>query len=548
MYDGGRRPRRGGGRRYRGTRRRIAPVDLALGLAVAAIVVFLGWQLWSATRVDVDIVGVEHEGAITFAASSGLQVAIDVEPTGRLSNATLTLDGESLERIAERVDTGFRWRTDKALTAGVHRLVLTVPRPILPPARFVWEFLVDAVPPRIQVPATVLDPIGIDDPVAISGVVDTDATLTANGDEVAVDDDGRFTVEYERAPAGPIRLAAVDRAGQTTIQEVYVPMRRPVTRGVHMSAISWSTPELRDAVLDLADRGIINTIEIDIKDEGGEVGWDTKVSLAHDIGAVRRYFDLASAVEEMKERGLYVIGRVVAFRDPILAEGAWARGDHDWVLQGADGQPHPAYDRGFTNFMNSGVRKYNIDLALEAVDLGVDEILWDYVRRPEGSVAEMRIPGLAANESIEANVASFLSDAHGRIREAGALQGASVFGIASLRPEAIGQSVPLIAKAVDYIAPMVYPSLWVKGEYRVADPPRMPYEIVLRSLEDFQRKSAGTGVPIVPWLQDFNYIIDYGHEQVRDQVAAAKALGIESWLLWSPRVRYHAGLLEPVRD
>jgi hypothetical protein len=105
----------------------------------------------------------------------------------------------------------------------------------------------------------------------------------------------------------------------------------------------------------------------------------------------------------------------------------------------------------------------------------------------------------------------------------------------------------MIAKAVDYIAPMVYPSLWVKGEYRVPDPARMPYEIVTRSLQDFQAKTKGTGVTFVPWLQDFSLGATYGPDQVRAQVEAAKALGIKGFLLWSPRVRYHADSLDPIR-
>lgn len=540
----GRRPRR----ILRDDRRRIAPVDLLLGLSVLAILMFLGWQLWSATRVDVTISGIEDDGAITFAASEGLAIAIGVEPAGRLDNATLVLDGENLDRVAERVDTGFRWRSDKALTAGEHKLVLVVPRPVLPASRFVWDFTVDAVPPRIEVPQTVFDPVDIDDEVTIEGSVDTDATLTANGDEIAVGDDGRFELAFDRPPAGPVRLVATDRAGQTTIQEVYVPVQRPVTRGVHMSAISWATPELREPILELAEQGIINTVELDIKDEGGEVGWNTSVDLAHEIDAVRPYYDLEEAVRELKDRGLYVIGRVVAFRDPILAAAAWERGDHDWVLQDGTGQPLDAYG-GFTNFMSAGVRDYNIDLAMEAVDLGVDEILWDYVRKPEEKAGvQMVIPGLAANDSVEVNVAAFLAEAHRPIREAGALQGASLFGIASLRPETVGQSVPLIAKTVDYIAPMVYPSLWVAGEHRVPDPPRMPFEIVTRSLADFREKAEGTGVQFVPWLQDFSYKVEYGAVEVRAQVAAVYGLDVESWLLWSPRVRYHADLLTAVEE
>ena len=548
LYDTARAARGvGGGRRrpLRDRRRRLAPIDLALALSVVAIVGFLGWKLWSTTRVDVEVSGIEDDGAITFEHSGTLDVSILVNPASRLESSTLALDGEPLDDVLEEIDGGFRWVTEKPLTTGPHRLVLTVPRPILPASTFVWDFMVDGSPPKLEVPKTLLDPVKIDESVLIIGTVDTDATLTANGDEVEVDEDGSFHVDYDRAPAGPIRLVAVDKAGQTTIKEVFVPIARPVTRGVHMSAISWSTPELRDAVLALIDRGVINTVELDIKDEGGEVGWDTSVPLAKEIGAIRRYFDLGTAVKELKDRGVYVIGRVVAFRDPILATEAWKAGNRDWVLQTPSGEPHGSYG-GFTNFMSDNVRAYNLDLALEAVDLGVDEILWDYVRRPEGSLDEMVVPGLPAGQSIEESVASFLAGTHKPIRAAGALQGASLFGIAADRPEAVGQSVLLIARAVDYIAPMVYPSLWVSGEYRVADPPRMPYEIVTRSLDDFQKKSKGTGITLVPWLQDFSLDATYGPEQVRDQVLAAQGLGIESFLLWSPRVRYHAELLSPM--
>lgn len=529
----------------RDRRRRIPPVDLLLAALVLAIIGFLGWKLWSATRVDVQITGIEDDGAVTFDRSASLDVVIDVRPTGKLQDASLVLDGSDLAGTVEQRETGFRWRSDKPLTAGTHHLELIVPRPILPAAHFRWDFLVDAVPPRINVAETLLAAVDIDSPVTVKGSVDTDAMLTANGDEVTVGNDGSFRVRFERAPVGPINLTAVDKAGQTTVKEIFVPIIRPMTRGVHMTGISWAQRDLREAVLKLADDGIINTVELDIKDENGEVGWNTAVPLASEIGAVRKYFDLGDAVKQLHERGLRVIGRVVAFRDPILARVAWYIGEHDWVIQDTNGQPHSSYG-GFTNFKSPEVRKYNIDLAMEAVDLGVDEILWDYVRRPEGDLAAMVIPGLGKNESIETAVASFLIESHGQVRMGGALQGASVFGIAADRPEAVGQSVPLIAKAVDYISPMVYPSLWVAGEYRVPDPVHMPFEIVTHALEDFQKKTKGTGVTLVPWLQDFSLGANYGAEQVREQVDAVNGLEIQSYLLWSPRVRYHAGLLDKI--
>jgi Putative glycosyl hydrolase domain len=93
---------------------------------------------------------------------------------------------------------------------------------------------------------------------------------------------------------------------------------------------------------------------------------------------------------------------------------------------------------------------------------------------------------------------------------------------------------------------MVYPSLWVPGEYRVADPARNPYDIVERSLEDFQVKSAATAVGMTPWLQDFSLNgVTYGDKEVRAQIDAAASLGIHGFLLWNPWVRYDAGALDP---
>ena len=48
--------------------------------------------------------------------------------------------------------------------------------------------------------------------------------------------------------------------------------------------------------------------------------------------------------------------------------------------------------------------------------------------------------------------------------------GASVFGIAATRPDQVAQNIPAMARDLDYVAPMVYPSQWNDGEYDVADP------------------------------------------------------------------------------
>jgi hypothetical protein len=379
--------------------------------------------------------------------------------------------------------------------------------------------------------------------VHITGKVDTDATLTADGKPVELDKHGRFALAYRRPPAGPVSLVARDPAGHIVKREIFVPIIRPTVHGVHMSAVSWRTRDLRQGVFDLIDAGKINAVELDLKDELGEIGYGSTIPLATQIGSVKHYYDLRAAVDELHRRKVRVIGRIVAFRDPILTKAAWKGGHRDWVVQQPDGSPHGSYG-GFTNMAAPAVQQYNLDIAKEASASGVDEILWDYIRRPEGPLDQIVFPGMPSTDAaVERGVVQFLARSHALVRAAGVFQGASIFGIAAGDPAAVGQNVPEIARHVDYIAPMVYPSLWVPGEYRVADPARMPFAIVARALADFQRKAAGTAVGYTPWLQDFSLGVTYGDRDVRQQIDAAEAQGIHDWLLWSPRVRYHGGQL-----
>src|SRR5699024_9041677 len=118
---------------------------------------------------------------------------------------------------------------------------------------------------------------------------------------------------------------------------------------------------------------------------------------------------------------------------------------------------------GFLNFANPDVRQYNIDLAVEAVRMGVDGILWDYVRRPDGEEENFHFDGLQT--SPEEGVVQFLAEAEERLAPYEIDHGASVYGIAASRPEQIAQDIPAMAEHVDYVAPMIYPSHWGPGEY-----------------------------------------------------------------------------------
>ncbi len=380
----------------------------------------------------------------------------------------------------------------------------------------------------------------------LRGAVEPEARVRVNGRPVSLEENGRFTVAFARAPTRTVVVLASDQAGNVTDSRFKVGTaprlpRNPV-RAVHVSADAWAHDGLRGEVLRLLDEKRINTVELDLKDELGIVGWRSGVPLARRIGAERATYDLGAAVKMLHARGARVVGRLVAFRDPVLAEWAWTHGRRELVIQTPDGGAYSGGYGGFTSYVHPTVRAYNVDLAVAAAKLGVDDVLYDYVRRPDGPLDSMVVPGL--DEDPEAVVTSFLAQARRRLAPHDTFLGASVFGIAATRPEEIAQDVPAIAREVDYVAPMLYPSHWGPQEYGVANPESEPYAIVRRSLVDFRRIVRGTGARVVPWLQDFSLGVQYGEPEVRAQIDAASAAGIDEFLLWDPRVTYTGAALE----
>ncbi len=527
---------------------------LLIALGFAALGFFVWQKFWDATRVDVIVTGIEDQAQLTLDDASDLDVTIDIEQLDLEAGVSPTLffDGVEVDDETHEIsETGISW-TPGPLDEGVHVLAMSIGRPLLDDAKFTWTFAVDATPPLIDV-VSPQPAAPICTPVAVTGRIETGlASFQIDGEDAEVDENGSFTLEFDQAPLGPTLLTAEDQAGNTAAAEIVIPVEYPSTQGIHVTAAAWGYDPLREHVLALVDAGKVSAVELDIKDEGGIVGYDTDIDLAHEIGAVRQEYVLQEAVELLHGKGVRVIGRIVAFRDGPLARWAETNDRMGYVIQDNDGAALSKYG-GFTNVASAEVRAYNIDLAKEAIDRGVDEILWDYVRRPEGDIEEMVFPGLqvpdespeAEKRAVNDNVVSFLAESGQMVRDNCVYQGASLFGIAARNPDAIGQPVPGIARNVDYIAPMLYPSHWVRGEYRVDHPNAQPYDIVEKALSDFQRKAAGSGVAFNLWVQDFSIGIPYGPEEVRAQIQAARDLGVDNWLLWNATVRYTPEAITP---
>src|SRR5215210_5000652 len=310
-------------------------------------------------------------------------------------------------------------------------------------------------------------------------------------------------------------------------------------RGVHVTMALASLPgKLRDY---LAMPGL-NTIELDVKDENGEVGFAPRsVPLASKVGAAKRYYNAEKVAREVHASGDYLIGRIVTFEDPVLSEKR-----PDLAIRTSDGSLwRTSGGLAWANPYDRRVWRYNVDIAAAAAKAGFDEIQFDYVRFPsDGDLSLIRYPG-PHRWSMRWTIPAFVQYAAQRLHPLGVRVSVDVFGLSATRDLGIGQHPRPLSRYVDAVYPMVYPSHYNDGEFGIPAPNDAPGQVVSRSLADFRRALEGRKTRITPWLQDFSLGRAYTLDDVRLQIAAAEALKTRGFLLWNPEGLYNAPALMP---
>jgi hypothetical protein len=540
--------------RFQGPRFRVDRFNLVLAGAFVALFVVGGFWLVRANRVSVSTGAFGDGDAVRTTEVDGLRVELTIEPHGQVEAATVRFEDEDVTDAVEQTDTGFVWTPPRTgLEEGSYELAVSVPKAVFGTTDWSMTFAVDDTPPvlRVEPPGSV----GISEEVTVTGEVDEQVTLTAEGDPVAVDEDGRFSVTFPTPPAGAAHFQAEDPAGNRTRTRVPITVAPPSTRGAHLSVDGWNDEGVREGVLALLDAGEIDTVVLDVKDECGVVTYDSEVDLAAQVGAEDARLDLQGAIDTVHEHDGQVIARVVTFRDPMLARWGWANGHPDWVLQDGARDPWPIYGDGegceaadnaptivggFTNPANQAVWDYNTAIAVEAAALGADNVLLDDVRRPDGDLTAMLADGLQGGYADA--LTTFLTQARQAVRDEGAYLGTSVTGLSVRDPALYAQELGRFAEGVDYLAPEVYPEAYSSGFFNLPDPQAAPGAAVQGAVQAARDQLGDTVVPIVPWLQDYSSAIPYGLPELQAQVDGAAAAGACSWILRDPEFTYTSGV------
>ena len=513
----------------------------AVGVVFAGMVVAVLAVLPFFAHVDrITVRGIEDGAFITKEQLQKNLVEIQIEPATNMRSANLRIDDTPL-RVQDE-GTSVRWLAPK-LQDGEHRLSVRSGKRFLwkSPATKTIRFTVDSVAPQITIEPSA-DPVGLADPYVLRGTAEPGATVIIDGEEVPLKN-GEFSKEYPYPPVGSVDVSAFDRAGNRSDVGSARTVRFPVFRGVHVTADAWNTPGQKLSLFRMADARRINTVALDLKDENGIVLFDSVLAQVASLRSGAGLYDLRDAVAELHSHGLRVMARIVVFRDPVLVKDAMGAGRPGDAVLGTDGRPFLSQEGLFANPLSSRVHDYNIALAREAADAGVDDILFDYVSRPLGSVDEMRFVGADGdvNTAIDDAMVTFLRKAGRSLIGTPTRIGVMVSGSAARSPRSVGQNVPKMATAVDYLAPIVFPSKFRSGSYGIGTPSLNPATIVSRALAQFKEQVTPTGALLLPWLQDYSVgPFVYGSKELRAQVDAASGLEIDSFMVWDPRVTYSA--------
>lgn len=368
------------------------------------------------------------------------------------------------------------------------------------------------------------------------------ATLVA-GDALARSDaQGRFAfgagARASRILARAPGYARLERAvqGAEPLVLTLTPLR---PKAIYLTPYGLGSATLRGDALKLIDDTELNALVIDIKGDRGLVPFRSASLVAAGLPqTLVMVSDMPALMKTLRARDLYLIARIVVFKDQPLATAR-----PQWTVRDAQGAVWK--DREGLAWIDPFRREAwerNLALAEEAAQLGFDEVQFDYLRFPDATGLLFSEPD--TEERRIAAINGFLDAAQRRLWRYNVFVAADVFGYVAWNSNDthIGQQLEAVAQHVDYLSPMLYPSGFTFGIPGHRDPVAAPYDIVYDSLQRALKRTGLPGVRFRPWLQAFrDYAFDrraFGEREIRQQIEAAEAAGTDGWMLWNARNRY----------
>ncbi len=402
--------------------------------------------------------------------------------------------------------------------------------------------------------------------------------------------------EVSSSPSG---ISAEEKPIKERIREAQEKSSR--IKGVYMTAEvandgGAAATRLRNDIIRLAETTEINGIVIDVKEVCGPEYNEERMK---------------KLIAELHAKHIWAIARIVMFKDSsqIYAHPEWylhrakAKTVSDDCgkkmylrAKGPDGLKTNDVlwrdNKGgyWLDPASKGAQEYLADFSKKIIDLGFDELQFDYIRfASDGDVEKATFPVWDGKTPKFKILKSFFEFLHAELKQykPEIILSADMFGYAAIRAGdvGIGQRLEDIGNSFDYVSFMVYPSHYYSGLYLPADPGHglpvvsldrkgvraYPGVTVGRSLQVAQdfldglnasssvatstiigdgNDVPGVHVKLRPWLEDFFHEADLnagrpsGAKKVRLQIDGAEEVADNGWLLWNAANVYTQGALK----
>ena len=330
--------------------------------------------------------------------------------------------------------------------------------------------------------------------------------------------------------------------------EAAAPRREPVkVKGIYVSGPVAGIARMEE-LIELVDQTELNAIVIDIKNDESKVTYKMQSDQVLEIGTGVGYIqDIDALVKTCKEKDIYLIARIVAFRDPLLAEKK-----PEWAVHTKDGGIfRDKSGLAWVNPYERGVWDYLVEIATEAAAAGFDEVQFDYIRFSTDINADEVDYGPEAETVGRIDIITeFTQYMYEKLRPLGIYVAADVFGTVienETDQQIVGQDYVKMAEHLDYICPMIYPSHYRNGAYGIAVPDAEPYKTINEacsaSVQELGMLPEENRARVRTWLQSFTASwvpghISYGPQQIRAQIKGAYDAGYDEWILWNAAVKY----------
>src|SRR3989338_1503176 len=297
---------------------------------------------------------------------------------------------------------------------------------------------------------------------------------------------------------------------------------KQTVKGIFLTAVSANSPTKLDAIIKLIDETELNAVVIDIKDFSGYILYNSKVPLVNELKTERVSMkEVSSIIRKLHEHQIYTIARQTVFQDPILAAKK-----PEWAIKNKGGGVWRDHNGlSWVDPTKQEVWEYNVAIAKEAIQLGFDEINFDYVRFPsDGNLKAVAYSnGTKPRYEVMGDFYQYLGEA---LSEEPAWISLDFFGLVmdakGTNDLGIGQRLVDAVDSVDYISPMMYPSHYGAGYAGQKNPAAAPGIVIETGMKKGASVFKDKRAELRPWLQAFNIGAVYNADRIRAQIDATE--------------------------